>query len=255
MRIIQQTPTVLNLQVQKYSESLLTGLPFGLVFLLVGLKISFGGDYLTILKCNRIEPTQINCEIVAKNWLGQQTDPIPVTNLQGSQVEVNDDSDGDTYRIVLMTQNSQIPLTNSYSSGLGTNHYENNLLINSFIQASEQNSLTIQQDDRLIVMLGLVLAFPGFLFTIYELKAKNITHCLFDKTSNQLCITKRNILKSEQEEKSLTEVKKVEVTEDVEDGKTISLVLMTGDNFVLKTQKEQKNYDQIAQSINQFLEV
>jgi hypothetical protein len=110
-------------------------------------------------------------------------------------------------------------------------------------------------DDRLVAIFGMIFTFSGLFLTICALKTQNITHCLFDKASNQLYIKKRNVFKSEEEEKSLTEVKKVEVTEDVEDGKTISLVLMTGDNFVLKTQKEQKNYDQIAQSINQFLEV
>lgn len=78
-------------------------------------------------------------------------------------------------------------------------------------------------------------------------------HCVFDKELNQLLLNRKNIFKSYQEEQMLNLIKQVEVTEDTEDGYTISLVLVKGDKIDLQTQKSKGNYDEIAQSINQFL--
>ena len=72
---------------------------------------------------------------------------IPMGELQRAEVEVNEDSDGDTYRVVLITENGRIPLSEVYSSGERGKRARANQ-INAFLSNPEQMSLRIQQDHR-----------------------------------------------------------------------------------------------------------
>ena len=266
MQITQQTSTILKLQVQKYFQTLFTVLAIGLGFSFTGLIMSVLSNSTT-LNCNRLESAQINCEIIRKNWLTQQSRSIPVTDLQSAEVDVrgrtgNNSNRRETYEIILITKNSRIPLTNVYSSGIGFDHYKTNQLLNSFIQASEPNSLTVQHNMRLFAILGVIFVLCGPLLIFSVLKSKMFTHCVFDKELNQLLITKRNIFNSEQEKLMLNQIEQVKVVEGTANSQSsIRLVILEGDNIYLKTfftsknQHIRKNYDEIAKSISQFLDI
>ncbi|MGB3535764.1 MAG: hypothetical protein WBA13_19880 [Microcoleaceae cyanobacterium] len=265
MKITQQTSTILKLQVQKYYKTLLIGLALGLGFSLTGLIMSILSSDSTTLNCNRLESAQIDCEITRKNLLSQQSRSIPVTDLTSAEVDVNEASsndNSDTYEIILITKNSRIPLTNTYSSGWGFDHYKQNQLINSFIQASAPNSLTVKHDMRWGLIIGIIFMLVSPILAIHVLFSKRITSCIFNKELNQLLITKRNLLKSEQKELILEQVKEVIAIKHINYGCIIKIFMPKNEDIELRPFSFNKNkleetydkYGDIAQSINQFIE-
>lgn len=120
---------------------------FGGVFVLAGSAVVLFFGEVATLTCDRIEMTQVACELTSKRLFKERVTSIPMGHLQGAEVDVNRDSDGDTYRVVLVTQNGRIPFTNAYSSRAKGKREKVNQ-IDAFINHSEQKSLTIRQDDR-----------------------------------------------------------------------------------------------------------
>jgi len=91
----------------------------GLVFMGASVfsLILFGAT--TSLYCERVEASYINCRR-EQSWFGIYTrDQPPVNDLTGADIQMNvdDDDDSHTYRVVLKTSGGVIPLTMAYSSG------------------------------------------------------------------------------------------------------------------------------------------
>ncbi|MEB3231417.1 MAG: hypothetical protein VKJ64_10435 [Leptolyngbyaceae bacterium] len=128
-------------------------LAFGLPFLGFGVLALVLFAKATTLECDRIEPKQIECTLVSEGVLGSDTQTISSGQLQGAEIEVNYDSDGDTYRVLLLTDTDPIPFTTVYSSGR-SGKQEKVQQINAYLTNEHQKTLTIQQDDR---MFGYIL--------------------------------------------------------------------------------------------------
>lgn len=117
------------------------------VFVVAGLAIMVVFGELATLTCQRVEPTQGRCQFVRSRLLGSQERTIPLNQLQGAKVDVNESSKGDTYRIVLLTDGGQVLFTTASSSG--AEEKQNNAdQINAFIGNPGKTSLRVQQDDR-----------------------------------------------------------------------------------------------------------
>ena len=111
MQIVKQTSTILKLQVKNKLFSRLCFTLFGTLFFISGLAIIMFFGELARLNCERLEPTQVSCQLISSRLLRKQVISIPTGQLQSAQIEVSEDDDGDTYRIVLITKNDRIPLT------------------------------------------------------------------------------------------------------------------------------------------------
>lgn len=214
---------------------------------------------LTTLLCQRLEPTQVACELTSSSLLGERMLSIPTGELQSAEVEVNEDSDGDTYRVVLVTKNSRIPLSDVYSSGERGKRTRANQ-INAFISNPEQMSLRIQQDHRWFAYsLGGIFAVVGGGIILSSLMWKIQTSCLFDKGSGRMYLKQQNIFTSEMREQMLPEILEARVIEgtdsDGDKNYATKLLLRAGEHIPLQISGSASAHYKIAQSINQFLGV
>ncbi len=118
---------------------------FAFAFIPAGLLLVILFGKVTILECNYSRQNQIVCQLESSGLLGKKLTKIK--QIQGTEVEVNSDSDGDTYRVVIISKNGKIPLTDYYSSGrLGK--YRQVEQINYFINNPETPNLKIKNDGR-----------------------------------------------------------------------------------------------------------
>ncbi|MGB3403218.1 MAG: hypothetical protein WBA77_11050 [Microcoleaceae cyanobacterium] len=264
MKITQYSATTLNLEVQKYFKALLPKILIASGTIYAGLMISIGFSNVTKLNCNRLESGQVDCEITKKNWLLQQTShSIIARDIQSAEVDINDESDSaESYNLILITPNNRISLSDVYTSGTGFDHYQQSQSLNSFITASTPDSFIIQHDLRFNTLFGIPFIIGGICLIIYLLKSQTITDCIFDKELNKILITKRNILKSETVELTLSQLKEVKVTEHFQSIPALTLVMLDNENIYLKPilsnrrkrRANYKQYNELAFSINQFLQ-
>ena len=113
----KSTSKLLTLERQKYSSitdvffncSLLLSIVLSIVFPLSGVVIILTAG-LTNLKCDRVEPTLVNCELTSSSSLGNTTTSIK--QLKGTEVKVREDSEGGTYEeVFLVTKYNDISVT------------------------------------------------------------------------------------------------------------------------------------------------
>jgi hypothetical protein len=261
MKITQQTSTILKLQVQNYFQYLLIVFAFAFGFSLIGLLLIILSSSRTTLNCNRLESAQIDCEITKEDWLTKETDSIQVTDLQSAELDIRGRGEDETYEIILITKNSRIPLTNMHSSGAVFNHRKQNKLLNSFIQASSPDSLTIRHDLRLISIIGAIFLFASPILIFRLLFSKLTTHCIFDKQLNQLFIIEISLLKVEKKHLKMNQLKEVIVTKYSTKGPSLALLILDSENIYLspflsnkhRSELNYEKYNNIAQSINTFI--
>lgn len=261
MQITEQTSAILKLQTKKkFSRfSILLNSLLSILFLLAGLVVMITPRQQITLKCKKIEPTQVTCELTSSMpLLGEETTLI--RQLQGAEIKVSEDSDGDSiYQLVLVTKNNNIPLTGAY-------YIDKADQINAFINNPEgiSLSLNIHQDYSWLNFLsGKLFAFAGIGTIILSLMYKMQTSCIFDKGSDRMCLKQHNFFKSETIERMLHEIKEARVIEETNDDGynsingygfyNIELILFSGEKITLQISIYESSKRHIAKSINQFL--
>lgn len=259
MKIVEQTPHRLRLQAKNLTTIVRTAL-FGTPFLLAGLAAILFFGRLSTLKCQRVEPTQGSCQLVNSGLLGSNETKIPLNQLQGAKVDVNEDSNGDTYRVVLLTNSGEVPFTPVWSSGSGGKQ-KNADRINAFIGNPEEISLRVQQDDRwfaypfggIFALVGGGLVFGSLLYGEF------IVSCTFDKALGLMRLKRHTLRCTKVTEWKLQEINQVEVKEhtDSDGDKTYSvwLNLRSGENIPLLLQSitDKQGNQKMAEYIRQFL--
>jgi hypothetical protein len=258
MKIIEQTPTRLKFQNGSFFW-VLGGTLFGLPFFLAGLAVILFFGKVATLQCTRLEPKQVRCEYIVSGLLTKKSIQIPVGELQGADVEVNQDSDGNTYRITLLTQNQgRVPFTDSFSSG--REKYSKANQIKAFVNDPEQMSLQVNQDDRWFAYpFGSIFAIAGGSIIFYALNISFKNTYTFDRQTRDLKLSRQGLFGTSKKEFKLHEIKQAEVTESKDsDGDTTykaELVLRSGERLPLHGIVLSNNYQKTVDTINQFLGV
>jgi len=257
MKIVEQTPTRLKFQNDSFMQVLSLAL-FGMFFLLPGLALLLFLGKLTTLECTRLEPQQVACEHSISGLLGKQVNKIPVGELKGAEVEVIQDSDGDTYRVVLLTQTrGKLRFTDTSSSG--TDKYSTANQINDFINNSEQMSLQVQQDDCWFAYpFGGIFAFVGGSIVFCALNTKFNNIYTFDRQTRRLNLTQRGLFSRTDREFMFHEIARAKVTESRDSDGDVThqaeLVLRSGERFPLYRWTPREDHRKTVDMINQFLE-
>ncbi|MFZ6029282.1 MAG: hypothetical protein ACOYYS_16340 [Chloroflexota bacterium] len=205
----------------------------GLLFALLDLPILYFFARSVTIHCERLEPKQITCTLNEKLF-----DAIPVRqrtieNVQGAEVETYSDSDGDTYKVVLLTTGGRIPLTPYSSSG-----YDDKAAVvaqvNQFVGAGRQDVLDIQQPVTWWLLL-MLLIFGGVGVSML-LFAKTV-QVEMDRSQGVLRIRKTGLLGSRTNEFLLREVEDIslESMDDNDGGTTyrIRFRMHTGEEIPL----------------------
>jgi hypothetical protein len=127
----------------------------------------FAGTFLiinnktTTFSCHRIETESHPCKLTFSGIMGSQTTLIPLEGLQGATVETNSDSDGSTYRVVLMTNEGTIPMTSSSDSRYGSKQ-ELAGKINIFLSNPNERFLLAEEKSWWVLyLIGGVFLLPG----------------------------------------------------------------------------------------------
>lgn len=141
---------------------------FTLPFLLAGpYFIVQGLPHRATLKCDRVEPTLVNCQIT-NEILGWQTDKTEIDRLKSVGVKTIPVEDSELYQLVLQTPQGKTPF-GLQTSDL-TQAQTEAARINQFIQ-STQPTLTTQQSQTQwsgIIVGGGFLVISTFLLLVIK---------------------------------------------------------------------------------------
>lgn len=272
MKITEETPTLLKLENSHLmlSWKRVQGVILGFIFFGAGLSTIALASSRTNLTCYR--NNEENCEVKSSHLFGflQGTnDEIPLNELEEATVESRTSrrsrrSGGSrrrrrtstTYRVTLITNNDEIPLTNSYSSGQSSKERKVNE-INQFINDSSQNSLHLTQGGNWLVSgFGSLFMLAGGGIGYATWKRKFQLQCLFDRDSGQMYLKKQNPSSSETESWAIEEIQEAEVVSKNSSKKKqykAQLVLKSGESIKLDVFGSRSHKEKITQSINEFL--
>lgn len=254
MKIIQDSRRILQIQHKTLSPFFLT--LFGTPFFIIGIIVILLGEKTT-LNCQKIDNNQNSCQLTKVSLYKTKIETVPGSIIR-AKVDVNEDSDGDTYRVILITSKQEIPLTSMYSSG-SKNKRVNKNKINNFLQNSNQISLTVTQDDRFFlypfgsiffltgggVILGALIF--GDLEKLFTLK----------RTTQKFEIKRQKILKNVQQQYSFSEIDrfviKTETDSDGDKTYTLQLKLHSGRLEPLYSNALESKLQNIAKKMNNFI--
>ena len=116
----------------------------GFIIVMVGLVITYYFGRSADLHCVRTEARQIRCDITQKLLGLQPLGERRVSRIQMAEVDQSIDSEGvSTYRVVFVTSDGRVPLTNSTSSDYAP---KADLVhqVNNFINSDQQSILDVQ---------------------------------------------------------------------------------------------------------------
>ncbi|MEH1842486.1 MAG: hypothetical protein V7L20_28085 [Nostoc sp.] len=200
LKILEQTPTLLKLRLKP--AAILYWL-FGGLFVAGGVLLITTLAKTTTFTCNRVEPTQENCQLITNSILNSQVKNWNLKEVLGAKVDTSKTA-GNSYPLVLLTRNGSviIDLVNADST-----HKESNARqINAFLKNSRESKLIIHEDSRLWTYpLGLFLIASGAVCIIYMLM-NNIIICIFDKTLDKATIKREGWFGKEVIEAKLSEI-------------------------------------------------
>jgi hypothetical protein len=216
------------------------------------IAVVFLGNQTT-LTCSR--SGQAVCTLTQKTMLKTSTRTIPLSQLREAYVESNVDSEGDeTFRVVLRTASGDVPLTSSRSSGYAGKRDVANQ-INAFLQSSGSPTLTVEQDDRLLLyILGAIFAGVGSLLALLTSRVA----LDLNRTTGLAVLSKASVVTRSSEEYLLEDLAGAEVQESSSsDGNTyrVALVQHGGGRIPLTGyfSSGYKGKQEIADAINKFL--
>jgi hypothetical protein len=250
MSVITQTSSVLKVC---HRTSILGTVLFGLIFSLTGLAVAFLFGRLNILTC--VQGNPVSCTLTEENFFTNTTTTIG--NLKGAEIHEDEDDDGTTYQVILITERGKLGLTSYTSSGYSQKQKQVDQ-INAFVQSS-QPFLEIRQDDRLVgysfgglfFVCGLAIMAPVF---------DSLT-AIFDKSQGKFYLHQISLFSNCRHEYPLYQILKVDVEEKTDsDGDCsyrLGVVLRSGErlpltmSFVSPSQKQDE--ENKATQIRQFL--
>ena len=141
---------------------------FGLVFMGSGLWLLVIGGQASLLECRRSETSRVSC-VKRVNWMGIiPMSERPIKDLQGAWVRVSESTEGGDptmYRVELITEQGDIPLTGddllvlkTFISDDRSREEEEAARINAFVKQGE-GTLEVRREGQTHLVLGGIFAF------------------------------------------------------------------------------------------------
>ncbi|MBD2022261.1 hypothetical protein H6F43_18940 [Leptolyngbya sp. FACHB-36] len=246
MKTIEHTSTSLKLK-----QPVWHGWAFGFVFAAAGALAIVLFAKLDVLSCSRAPLTDSLCHLKRSSVLGSTTQTIPLSTLQGAEIETTSSSDGgSTYRVVLLTPQGTVPFTDYFSSGYSSKEAKATQ-IQTFAKSFEP-SLLIEEDGRWLAFpFGALFIGVGSAIALFLGR----THAFsFDRHQNTLTVQRGRC----QDHYSLNDIAAVEVEESSDsDGSTyrVRLVLASGEHIPLSRylSSGRESKEKLAATIQAFL--
>lgn len=272
MNIIKKTSDRLLLQ-----ENSIIGYLFLLVFLtpfvVVGLMplivILTSLPRHQTLKCERVEPTQVNCR-VQKHIIGIKSQETTFTQVTGTEVieqeESNDDSTYKVYQIKLYTKTQSINFGKAKTDESGTRVIAKQ--INTFLTNSQQQTFQITKVDQslgiavgaIALLLNIFIIWNSFVYLMILgiFSSAWIENWDFDKTQNQLRITQWSLIKRKTKEHSLLGQLSLAIDDSEKDSDgdikyKLNLILNSGEKMIWNFGLDKKLTEDLSDEIAQLL--
>jgi hypothetical protein len=238
-----------QLILQTRLRSMFAMLVFGLIFALAGLAAFWFFGRSAGVECTRLEAREVRCEI-KETLLSLVVRRNTVLNPQKAIVEVNEDSDGDTYRVSLITQQGVVPLTHFYSSDGAFTRTESEL--NRFLSNPAAKTVSIDQPPSVWIYL-FPLCFTGFgVLMILALSFETYT---FDRDRDALLIKRESLRGTRVTEEPLAGLK-LSVRDHSDSDSTsygVHAHTSAGRDITLAHFGNQHSAQQLAQRIEDFI--
>ncbi len=240
-----------QLIVQTRFRSLIAMLIFGLIFAAIGLGVFWLAGRYTTLECTRLEAREVRCEI-KQTVLGLPVRRVEALNPREAIVEVSEDSDGDTYRVALVTARGTVPLTEFYSSDVPTAKLTQQ--INEFLSDTTVRSLSLSQQISPWLYL-FPFCFTSFgMMMILSIRFESYT---FDRDHEVLIIKHESLRGTRKREEPLHGLRAlVRETKD-SDGDPVygvHVLLASGDDIALGSGSSRSaSPQQLAERIQDFV--
>lgn len=276
MKIIQHDSRQLILERKAdFNPFLLVwGLFFGGIPLFM-FSTFFAGLGVVNINCERVEITQVNCQVKRSHFAGLKMESLqPFNNVIKVQFEQIKGVDSDEQN----TLDNKIILENKYEeklliedsmfvNGVKGNEREMRLLesqMQNFLN-SQDIYLTVNYDNRwhlsnLAIFLFLsVFIVIGGVFFIRDIISLGYEKIIFDKSTSQLYFEKRNLLGKKNENHSLKQVTSIMIEVDKDsDGDEIYYLIVPVDNqkqYQLDRDSQIEMIQANANRIANFLEI
>jgi hypothetical protein len=272
MNIVKKTSDRLLLQENNiivYLFLLVFFIPFGWIGLMSLIHILESLPYHQTLKCDRIEPTQVNCR-VQKHIIGIKSQETTFTQVTGSEIieqeESNDDGTYKVYQIKLYTKtqssNFGIPTTDE----AGTRAIAKQ--INTFLANSQQQTFQITKVDqslseavgKIAVLLVFFIIWTGIpsLMILGIFSSALVENWDFDKTQNQLRITQYFLIKRKTKEHSLIGQLSLQIDDSEKDSENdtlykLNLILASGEKIIIDLATNKQKVENLGNEIAQLL--
>jgi hypothetical protein len=238
-----------QLIIQTRLRSLFALLIFGLIFALAGLAAFWFFGRSAGVECTRLEVREVRCEI-KETLLGLALRRTTVVNPHKAVIEVNEDSDGDTYRVSLVTAQGSVPLTSHYSSDGPFTRTETEL--NRFLSDLKAKTVNVSQTPSPWIYL-FPICFTGFgVLMILGLSFKTYT---FDRNRDVLLIKHESLRGTHVTEEPLAGLK-LTVRDHSDSDSTsyrVHVHTSTGRDITLADYHRESSARQLAQRIEDFI--
>jgi hypothetical protein len=138
----------------------------GVLFILGGL-IALAANTKITFSCHRSITEENICQLSASGIMGCKTTLIPLANLRSAEVETSSDSDGDTYRVVLLTKTGKVLLNKVWTNFNYDLKQKNAKKINDFLENQTKQSLLVEeQPSWLLYFIGSFFILAGMILVL-----------------------------------------------------------------------------------------
>lgn len=141
-------------------SGLIAPLIFGCIFFALGAVFLFFGNMPPVLDCHKID-SRAECLLSRHGLFPFKMRHIPINNFSGAEIKTHEDSDGDTYSIILKdASGAQVPFVNYSSSG-----YKSKVKVVREItqKLNTQNDFKVIYRQNVLLYIGLGVTFFALL--------------------------------------------------------------------------------------------
>ncbi|HTP06656.1 MAG TPA: hypothetical protein VMP08_00290 [Anaerolineae bacterium] len=238
-----------QLIVQTRLRSLIGMFIFGLIFALAGLAAFWFFGRSAEATCTRLEVREVRCEI-KETLLGMVVRLKTAINPSEVQVQVNEDSDGDTYRVAFVTAQGVVPLTEAWS-GDGV-FAQTEAQLNQFLQNPSAKTINVAQPPSPWIYL-FPLCFGGV--GVFAILALSFETYIFDRDRAALLIKRESLRGAKVTEEPLAGLK-FSVRDHSDSDSTsyrVHVLTGTGRDLTIGDYRTQRGAQQLAQRIEDFI--
>jgi hypothetical protein len=194
----------------------------GLIFLVVGIVVTFATGQTIDLTCERLEDRVVECEI-KRTFLGLSVNEATQGGIRGAELAERVDSDGDrVYRVELVTGEGRKPLTKGWSSGYA-NKAELAEEVDAFVTSSTAPTLETQFSSSSSMLFGAIFGLVGLGMAVLGFRTST-TVWAFDRAQGVVSRRVTRLTGPHVTEYDLAEVEDVYLESD-SDGDSFRIVL------------------------------